>query len=360
MKILTIVGARPQFIKEALLSDELSRRADFNEVLVHTGQHRDSNLSDIFFSELGIPQPHYNLGVSGGTHASMTGRIMQALEGVLQQEDPDLVVVFGDTNSTLAGALTAVKMHFAVCHAESGVRTGFMSNPEEVNRLCVDHISAINCAPTPACLDNLIQENLGNNSLFTGDLMFDAYKRYASKAQAASYLFLDFAGNEVCLPDKYYYLTCHREENTSKDAIREILCAMEALDYPAVYPVHPRMKQLVTEISEECGLKNTLFIQPVGYLESLYLLEKSIQVTTDSGGIQREAFFAEKKCVTLLPFPAAEELLAGNRNSLLDTVSREAILSAMESPQSVDPLYMPFGKGNAAEEIVDTIENYLA
>jgi UDP-N-acetylglucosamine 2-epimerase (non-hydrolysing)/UDP-GlcNAc3NAcA epimerase len=360
MKILTIVGARPQFIKEALLSAEIARHPDLVETLVHTGQHHDANMSDIFFTSLDIPQPDYNLGVSGGTHASMTGRLMQALEGVLEREDPDMVVVFGDTNSTLAGALTATKMHFPVCHAESGVRTRFLTNPEEVNRVCTDHTSVINCAPTPSCLENLLEENLGSSSLFTGDLMFDAFKRYSPIAQEGRYRFLDFGGHKIAIPDTFYYLTCHREENTNKEALREVLYAMEGLDYPVVYPMHPRMRRLADEIREEHSLGNIFFIQPVGYLESLFLLDRAKQVTTDSGGIQREAFFAGKKCVTLLPFPAAEELLEGDRNTLLPAVSQEAILDAMRMPQSIDLSYIPFGRGNAAEEIVKSIKNYLA
>ena len=359
MKVLTIVGARPHFIKEALLSSELSCHSGLTEVLVHTGQHHDPGLSEVFFTSLGIPHPNYNLGISGGSHASMTARIMQALEGVLEKEKPGLVVVFGDTNTTLAGALTAAKMHFPVCHVESGVRTGFLSNPEEVNRICTDHLSSINCAPTLSCFNNLLRENLGNTSCFTGDLMFDAFKKYSSIAKNGSYSFFDIWNVETTLPDQFYYLTCHREENSSKHIIREILLAMEQLDNPVVYPVHPRMQQFIIEICKEDRLKNTLFIHPVGYLESLFLLEKTIQLTTDSGGLQREAFFAGKKCVTLLPFPASEELLEGNRNTLLEVISQETILHAMGTSQSVDSSWMPFGTGRAAKEIVHMIERFF-
>jgi len=359
MKVLTVVGARPQFIKEALLSAELLKRQNLDEVLVHTGQHHDSNMSEVFFNDLGIPRPDYNLGISGGTHASMTGRIMESLEGVLEHENPDIVVVYGDTNSTLAGALTAVKMHFPVCHAESGVRTGYLTNPEEVNRLCTDHISSLNCAPTPICYKNLLLENLGKSALFTGDLMFDAYKRYSLAAKQGSCQLLDLSNNEIKIPENLYYLTCHREENSNSASIAEILLAMEELDYPAIYPVHPRMRKLVTKVIEDLDTKNTIPIQPVGYLESLSLLNKAVQVITDSGGIQREAFFAGKKCVTLLPFPASDELLTGNRSTLLEEVKKKTILAAMNLGQTIDPSYMPFGDGSAAEKIVDEIEEFF-
>jgi len=189
--------------------------------------------------------------------------------------------------------------------------------------------------------------------------MFDAYKHYSEKAKNGHFGFVDLWGNQTTIPDAYYYLTCHREENSNAATIREVLQAMETLDYQTVYPVHPRMRELVLDAQRELALKNTIFIEPVGYLESLFLLNGSLQVITDSGGLQRESFFAEKKCVTLLPFSATNEILLGNRNTILEKVTQGAILTAMGQPQSVDPEYMPFGTGNAAQEIVDAIEGFF-
>ena len=241
MKVLTVVGARPQFIKAAIGSREIRKKNI--EILVHTGQHFDDNMSDVFFKEMGIPKPDYNLGISGGTHAEMTSKMLVELEKIMIKEKPDGVLVYGDTNSTLAAALAASKLGIPIFHVEAGNRLGTLSNPEEVNRTCTDHLSTINFAATRSAYENLVKENLSKRSYFVGNIMFDAFM-YFSSIQANYDSIVDFDGNKVSVPDKYYYMTCHRQENTfSDEPLTEILSAMNSLDYPTIYSVHPRNRE---------------------------------------------------------------------------------------------------------------------
>lgn len=359
IKILTVVGARPQFIKAAMFSHAINDISDIEQVLVHTGQHFDYGMSEVFFEELSIPTPDINLGISGGTHAEMTGKMMITLEREIKNNDPDAVLVFGDTNSTLAAALTAAKLCIPVIHAEAGFRTHFLTNPEEINRVCTDHISSLLFSPVPCAVEELQREGLEARNVFTGDLMYDAYREYSAIANTKKLKLVDLSGVSVDLPKQYAYLTCHRQENTSLEILKEVLQAAEQLEEPAVYPVHPRVSALVEELQKTYSFKNTIFIQPVGYLESLSLLDGSEFVITDSGGLQREAFFAQKKCVTLLPFPSANETLSGNRNTLLASVTCNNILDALTIPQEIDPAYHPFGDGYAAEKMVRSILKFF-
>lgn len=359
VKILTVVGARPQFIKAAMFSHAINESSVIDQVLVHTGQHFDYGMSQVFFEELSIPVPDVNLGISGGTHAEMTGKMMIALEHTMNEENPDCVLVFGDTNSTLAAALSAAKLCIPVVHAEAGFRTHFLTNPEEVNRVCTDHISSLLFAPIPCALKELKREGLEDKSVFTGDLMYDAYREYSVIARKKKIELVDLNGTRVKLPKQYSYLTCHRQENTSREILNEVLRAVEELEMPVVYPIHPRVSSFITDLQNIYSFKNTIFIQPVGYLESLLLLDGAEFVITDSGGLQREAFFAQKKCVTLLPFPSADETLIGNRNSLVSPVLSQSILDALMIPQEIDPVYQPFGDGHAAEKMVQEIQNFF-
>lgn len=357
MKIVTVVGARPQFIKAAAVSPMLGKA--HTEVLVHTGQHYDYNMSEQFFEELNIPHPAHNLGVAGGTHAEMTGRMMIALEKVLLAEKPDALLVYGDTNSTLVGALTAAKLHIPVCHVEAGVRTKSMKNPEEINRICTDHISTLLMAGTEGCMMNLQKENLADRSVLVGDPMYDAFVRYRARAEEQHHTLTLLDGTQVEIPDTYYYLTSHREENTGRDEdLREILFAMEQLDARAVYPVHPRNKARAQRLVRENGYSNTILTEPVGYLTSLYLTDHALKIVTDSGGLQREAFFAGKKCVSVLDFVACEETMVGNRNQLARPIAAD-ILEKLHTAQSIDPTYQPYGDGHAAEKITKAITDNI-
>lgn len=356
MKVLTVVGARPQFIKAAVVSHELRKK--HTEVLVHTGQHFDYNMSGQFFEELDIPKPNYNLGISGGTHAEMTGHMMIALENVMKEEQPDWLLVYGDTNSTLAAALTAAKLHIPICHVEAGARTNSMTNPEEINRICTDHISTLLLASTQSGMDSMAIEGLSKRGSLVGDPMFDAFRQYSKKRRREEVSLLLLQGDMVPIPDEYYYLTCHREENTKDDKdLYEILSAMNSLDAPVVYSVHPRNKARSLRLNEKFGFNNILFIQPVGYLDSICLVNHAKKIVTDSGGLQREAFFADKKCVTILDFVCWPETMVQGRNELASP-NAEEIIEKLGHTQTLDRSYQPFGNGHSALKIVGELERH--
>lgn len=355
MKILTVVGARPQFIKAAVVSCELRER--YTEVLVHTGQHFDYNMSGQFFEELGIPEPEYNLGISGGTHGQMTGKMLMALEDVLLKEQPDWLLVYGDTNSTLAAALAAAKLHIPICHVEAGTRTHSMSNPEEINRICTDHVSTMLLSCTENDISELEKEGLGGQSFLVGDPMYDAFLRYGNRIDVRNIRLTLLDGNTTKLPGRFYYLTCHREENTSDEKLTEICRAMEQLVYPVVYPVHPRNQERVRRIQIKEMFHNIIFANPVGYLESNCLVNHAEKIITDSGGLQREAFFAEKQCVTILDHVTWEATMVGKRNQLAKPNCND-ILMKLAVEQEVQANYKPFGDGNSAKRIAEAFERY--
>ena len=265
------------------------------------------------------------------------------------------MLLYGDTNSTLAAALSASKLHYPIVHVEAGTRTNSMTNPEEINRICTDHVSGLLLACTKENLENLIAENLKNRSYFVGDPMMDAFQKYRKIAKCSDLIDLD--GKRISVPVSFYYLTCHREENTqNENVLRNVLSAMDELDSRVIYPVHPRNHSVVQNLKDE--FKNVIFCNPVGYLESIYLVSNAKQVITDSGGLQREAFFAEVKCTTILDFQVWPETMVDNRN-LLAKPKKENILSAMKKNQKIDPSYLPFGEGNASIEIVKHISEFL-
>lgn len=347
MKIATVVGARPQFIKEAAAARKL--RSVHQEILIHTGQHYDANMSEVFFEELSIPRPDYNLGISGNTHARMTGAMISGIEDVLLKEKPDGLLVYGDTNSTLAGALAAVKLHIPVCHVEAGARLGTLTNPEEVNRICTDHISSLLMYCTASAVPHLEKEGLLERSVFVGDLMYDAFLYYSKMAGKERLM-------AISAPEQFYYLTCHREENCSVDRLTAILDAANSLDALTIYPVHPRNQVKAAELCERNGFQNIILIPPVGYLTSLALTLHCKKVITDSGGLQREAFFAEKQCVFLFDYVAWPETMVGNRNQLAKC-DKEDILAKLSMPMRIDKDYQPFGDGDAASRIIEALRD---
>lgn len=354
MKIVTVVGARPQFIKAAVVSHVLRKK--HTEVLVHTGQHFDYNMSEQFFKELDIPSPDYNLGISGGTHAQMTGRMMIAIEEVLIKEKPDWLLVYGDTNSTLAAALAAVKLHIPVCHVEAGARTHSKTNPEEINRICTDHVSSLLLASTKSGFDEMAKEGLQEKGLLVGDPMYDAFIEYSNKLNISDIELTLLQGGKASVPEEFYYLTCHREENTNDDKdLLEIFKACEMLDVPTIYPVHPRNKQRAIRLFDENSFSKLILCEPVGYLESACLVKNAKKIVTDSGGLQREAFYAGKKCVTILNFVCWPETMIDNRNELSRPIAEE-IVEKLGHEQIVDVSYLPFGDGHSADKIVEAIE----
>ena len=314
-KVVTIVGARPQFVKAAAVSRAISQ-TDIEEILVHTGQHFDHGMSEVFFSEMEITRPKYNLGINSLTHGAMTGRMLEEIEKVLLAEKPDWVVVYGDTNSTLAGGLAASKLHIPVAHVEAGLRSFNMKMPEEVNRILTDRISTLLFCPTQTAVKNLINEGFehyGCTIEKVGDVMYDAALYYAQKSAEHSTVI-----DRLSLRGKGFVLvTLHRQENTDDlERLRQIMMALNAIhrELPVVFPMHPRTKKIL----EQTGIE-LLFepIDPVGYFDMIELLKNCSLVMTDSGGLQKEAYFFKKHCVVLRDETEWVELVEGGYNVLV-------------------------------------------
>ena len=358
MKIVTVVGARPQFIKAAAGSRVL--RTKHQEILVHTGQHYDANMSDVFFEEMHIPHPDYNLGISGGSHAAMTAKMLTGIEEVLLKEKPDALLVYGDTNSTLAAALAAVKLTIPVFHVEAGNRLGTLDNPEEVNRICTDHVSSLLFCATESAYESLEKESLtkGNHKAYiVGNIMYDSFLHFANSEWKKDSI-VDFDGKIVSIPEQFYYMTCHRQENTYSDQpLNEILSAMNELDAPVIYPVHPRNKERAARLCKDNCYKNIILTQPVKYSDSVHLTQNAKKIVTDSGGLQCEAFFAGVQCVFIFDKIVWPETMVENRNQLCKP-EKTAILDALSKGQKIAPDYQPFGDGHAAEKILAGIDEW--
>ena len=316
MKIVSIVGARPQFIKCAPVSREL--RKEHEEILVHTGQHYDANMSDIFFEELSISQPDYNLGIGSGDQGEQTGRMLAEIEKVLLKEQPDIVLVYGDTNSTLAGALAAAKLHILVAHVEAGLRSFDKTMPEEINRIITDHLSDFLFCPTQTAVDNLAKEGITEEHgvYLTGDVMVDALQYNLKIAEDKSTIIEDLSRDLSIHPnskpnfpvdlknDGYYVATVHRASNTdSEENLRNIMKAFSALDRPVIFPAHPRTVKCLKNygLYENVTSKtsNICLIEPLPYLDMLSLMAHATKILTDSGGIQKEAYILRVPCITL-------------------------------------------------------------
>jgi len=354
MKILTVIGARPQFVKAAALSREFAKHNNVEEVLVHTGQHFDANMSEIFFDEMNIPKPKYNLDINSVGHGAMTGRMLEGIEEILIKEKPDLLLVYGDTNSTIAGALAAKKLHIKVAHVEAGLRSFNMQMPEEVNRILTDRISDYLLCPTQTAIDNLMLEgydNIDTQIIKTGDVMQDAAEFYAQKSESKSTV---IAENNL---DNYVLTTLHRAENTDdKKRLTDIVEALNEIHNsicPVVLPLHPRTKAKL----EHFNLKlNVILINPVGYFDMIELIKNSKLVMTDSGGLQKEAFFFGKNCVTMRDQTEWVELIKANVNVLVganknDVLKQVKLMLNQKSNFSVD-LY---GNGKACENIMKVL-----
>jgi len=360
VKIVTVIGARPQFIKAGSVSREIRARqktgADIEEIIVHTGQHYDENMSEVFFREMQIPKPKYFLGVGGISHGAMTGQMVEKIERVLLRERPDLVLLYGDTNSTLAGAIAASKLCIDVAHVEAGLRSFNMSMPEEVNRVLVDRISTYLFCPTQAAMDNLSNEGIAkwqNNTtlVLTGDVMLDGAKFYGDISKRPE---------NLDISDDFILCTIHRAENT--DNPRKLVNIFSALHEIAeettiVLPIHPRTRKIVSELEINIKSEGLQLIEPVGYLGMVWLINNCSLVMTDSGGLQKEAYFFRKPCVTLRDETEWVELVELGAN-LLCSANQDDILAAYKVSKNIDGSKFRnelYGAGRASKQIMDVL-----
>jgi len=375
MKLITVIGARPQFIKAAVVSRALTiynqgvnrSSLQINEKIVHTGQHYDINMSQIFFKELEIPEPEYNLDIGSGSHGEMTGAMIQKIEEVLLKEKPDCVLVYGDTNSTLSGALSAVKLHIPVAHVEAGLRSYNRRMPEEINRLVTDHISDILFCPTEQAIVNLRAEGIVSEEkqdgplhkidnrhrkvVLVGDVMLDSafyHRQFSIKP-------------EFELPEKFILATLHRAENTDNlDRLKKIFKAFEkiSVETDIILPLHPRTKKRITGLISHSSISKLRIVEPVSYREMIYLLEKCSLVMTDSGGLQKEAFFFKKPCVTLRDETEWTELVTLGYNSIAGSDTKQ-ILDAVHIMlnKKIDSTVNLYGKGDAGKRIVKILQS---
>ncbi len=356
MKVVTIIGARPQFVKAATVSREL-KKVGIKELLIHTGQHFDHNMSQVFFDEMEIPQPDYNLEISGLHHGAMTGRMIEKIEEVLLKEKPDYVLVYGDTNSTLAGALAAVKLHMPVAHVEAGLRSFEMKMPEEVNRILTDRISKLLFCPTQTAIDNLNREGFQHfdcTIVLSGDVMFDAVKYYEPKIETHSTI---MRAQQLELKP-FVLATLHRAENTNDPSrLRSICEAFNEINHEVkiVLPLHPRTKAFLE--SHHIPLQAHI-IEPVGYFDMLALLKHCLMVMTDSGGLQKEAYFFEKFCITLRDQTEWVELVEVGAN-VIAGATKASIIDHFKAHfnKSITVKEKLYGDGHAAAAIVSYLQS---
>lgn len=355
MHVLTVVGARPQFIKASVVSREIAKFTDIKETLVHTGQHFDANMSDVFFKEMDIPEPGFHLGVAGLGHGAMTGQMLEKLEEIFLRVSPSLVLVYGDTNSTLAGALAAAKLHIPVAHVEAGLRSFNMRMPEEVNRILTDRLSAHLFCPTDTAVQNLTEEGYENfkdvEILKVGDVMYDSVLYY-SKKKAENSLIGD-------LGERIILCTIHRAENTDDpQRLKSIFSGLRQIadQIEVVLPLHPRTRKLITKYQIELG--KVKVIEPVGYFEMLELLRRSEVVVTDSGGLQKEAYFFDKPCITLRDETEWTELVQVGHNELVGADEKK-FLSALQRAFNSEKTWVKtlYGDGDAGSKIVSKLRS---
>ena len=362
LRIVTVVGARPQFIKASAVSRIICNMSYVEEVIVHTGQHYDENMSEIFFRQLEIPEPGYNLGVSGVSHGAMTGKMLEGLEGVLRKVKPDVVLVYGDTNSTLAGALAASKMHIPVAHVEAGLRSNNPFMPEEINRVLTDRVSSFLFCPTDTALKNLKSEGFPFPSVTgecqkvvkSGDVMKDVVDHYGKIARTT--IGLEEIGVRS---DGYILTTLHRQENLDCDStLQNLIRALAHLsqDTNVVIPMHPRLIKRMSELNLSFEKDNVTLLEPLPYLQMQRLLMSASLLVTDSGGLQKEAFFHEIPCVTLRTETEWLETVAAGRNCLLNPESSLLAQDIQDwHPADISADVGVYGDGNAAREIVDCL-----
>ncbi|CAM2803074.1 non-hydrolyzing UDP-N-acetylglucosamine 2-epimerase [Helicobacter burdigaliensis] len=357
MKIVTIIGARPQFIKASALSKALKEEKEIEEVIIHTGQHYDVNMSEVFFKDLQIPKPKYHLNIGGLSHGAMCGRMLEAIERILVEEKPNFVLVYGDTDSTLAGALASVKLHIPVVHVEAGLRSFNMQMPEEINRILTDRVSKLLFVPTKEAEQNLINEGFLNfdcKIIFSGDIMKDSF-----------YIFETYAKKpKENLPKDFVLCTIHRAENTNNpQKMQDIFGALKEISKksPIVLPMHPRTKQILKDYGISICGDNFYCIEPLGYLEMIWALKNALVVITDSGGLQKEAYFANKMCLTLREETEWIELCKEGYNFLVGS-NKEKILQYFSkiTDMKQDKFHKElYGDGKSTSIILTTLKEAL-
>ena len=358
IKILTVVGARPQFVKAAALSRAI-KKAGLEEVLVHTGQHFDKNMAEIFFKQMEIPEPNYNLEINSLSHGAMTGRMLEKIEEVLNIEKPNIVVVFGDTNSTIAGSLAAAKLHIPIAHVEAGLRSFNMQMPEEINRILTDRISDILFCPTKTAVGNLEKEgfkSFNSEIVVSGDVMYDVALYYSRISEKHSTIISDLG-----LKDKPFIVTTlHRQENT--DDLNRLSSIVDALNelsksHKIILPIHPRTKIIMDRENLKLNFNP---IEPVGYFDMIELLKHCSFVISDSGGLQKEAFFFEKNCLVIRDETEWTELVELGYNYIVGADKQKILDGALKIEKFIaDFDEKPYGDGNASELIVNYIKQYL-
>ena len=360
MKIVTVLGARPQFVKAATISRAISvynstTKEKIIEKIIHTGQHYDANMSDVFFDEMNIPKPDYNLGIGGSSHGAMTGQQLELIEKILLREKPDFVLVYGDTNSTLAGALAGVKIHIPIVHVEAGLRSFNMKMPEEINRILTDNMSSILFCPTATAMDNLENDGFLKRecSIYNvGDVMYDAAAYYSDKSTRPS----EISENTK----KYGLLTIHRAENTNNlTKLKNIASAINeiSIEQEIICPIHPRTKKIIE--ANEIKI-NATFLNPVSYFEMLWLIKNTNIILTDSGGLQKEAYFFNKPCITLRDQTEWVELVDLKVNILVGS-SKKEIIKAYDffSKTKINCEKNIYGDGNASTKILELMLGFL-
>jgi UDP-GlcNAc3NAcA epimerase len=360
MKILTVVGARPQFVKAATVSAAIARHnaagAAIDEVLVHTGQHYDENMSQVFFDQLKVPRPRYNLAVGSGTHGAMTGRMLALTEQILLDEKPDWLLVYGDTNSTLAGALAAAKLHVPVCHVEAGLRSFDKRMPEEVNRILTDHVSNLLLCPTRAAVGHLRNEGITTGVHHIGDVMYDAALCFAAAAGDSQ----EVLGRHGLQAKRFNLATVHRAENTDDpqrlDGILSALASLASPELPMLLPLHPRTRATLAARGLDARLKSTpalKLIEPVSFLDMIVLEQQACLIFTDSGGVQKEAYFHRVPCITLRDETEWVETIEAGWNQLAGADPSRILRAAAAAKPGLN--IDEYGDGRAADEVVSLL-----